>query len=138
MTRTYPATLSAGLTLCLSALLLVLSPAASAYARGATPTSLYLPALIANPGIVILGYSGDYFEGSYDVLVQMRNESGGEACAVQALATVTQISGVYAGDATVPAIHAGQTFPILIEIPAAPSGVEVLDLATSWEPCSGA
>ena len=93
--------------------------------------------MLAHPGIVILGYSGDYFDGSYDVLVQMRNESGGDACAVQALATVTQISGVYVGAATVPTIHAGQTFPILIEIPAAPPGVEVVDVATSWEPCTG-
>ena len=105
--------------------------------RSRSARSLYLPAVLANPGIVILGYSGDYFEGSYAILVQMRNESGGDACAVQALATVTQLSGVYTGDATVPAIHAGQTFPILIEIPAAPQGVEVVDLATSWEPCTG-
>lgn len=136
MTRTYPALLAA-LTPCLFALLLVLSPAAPAHAAANPPASLYLPALLAHPGIVILGYSGDYFDGSYDVLVQMRNESGADACAVQALATITGLSGVYVGDATVPAIHAGQTFPILIEIPAAPPGVEVVDVATSWEPCTG-
>lgn len=137
MTRNYPAALPAALTLCLFALLLLLSPAAPAHAETAASASLYLPAVLAHPGIVILGYSGDYFEGGYDVLVQMRNESGDDACAVQALATVTQISGIYVGDATVPAIHAGQTFPILIVIPAAPPGVEVVDVATTWEPCTG-
>ena len=137
MTRTLPAALPAALTLCLAALLLLLAPTAPAHAAAVPPASLYLPAVLANPGIVILGYSADYFAGSYDVLVQMRNESGDDACAVQALATVTQLSGIFTGDATVPAIHAGQTFPILIEIPAAPPGIEVVDVATSWEPCTG-